>query len=109
VLDLVVEIDGLPVPMDDVRVCLAGERLPLAQLVDAEGWWFLQDRLLLAGPRTRSLTVPPGQDHDVEVSMRLLLPYLESPSGGPAVLPFRCARRLGVNAVSARGAFRDVR
>jgi hypothetical protein len=104
VLDLVIQINGCSVPAEDVRVCLAASRAPLADLPDKDGWWFLQDRLVLAGP----LTASAESHYDVEVSMRLLLPYLDSPSGGPAVLPFRFGRRLHMEAPTAVGAFRDV-
>jgi hypothetical protein len=104
VLDLVIEIDRRGVPAEHLRVRLAGEHLPLAALAETETWWFLQDRLVIAGP----WTVRGHTDHEVEVSMQLLLPYLDSPSGGPAVLPFRFARRLRANASTAAGVFRDV-
>ncbi|GAA4782988.1 hypothetical protein [Microbacterium gilvum] len=84
--DVRVSIDGADVA---VRVRLDGRDLSAADLATAPGWWFVQDRVALAGD-----TALPGGAHDVAVSFRLLIPYLPAGPDAPLVLPFAARRRL---------------
>ena len=105
VLGLEVELDGTPIDQRDLRVRLGGQQVAISDLAALDGiWWFLQDRLVLEGHRT----LLPRSEHAVSVALRLLLPYLSSGPGEPAVLPFRLDGRVRVGAPTAQGAFRDV-
>jgi len=90
VTDLVVEIDG---ELLDVVVAVAGRRIAPAELADDDGWWFIQDRLLLEGRRM----LRPGV-HDVAVSFRLVIPYLSTDPDAPLILPFEAEAALALDA-----------
>lgn len=81
VRDLGVVIDGEPVP--DVHVVLGDRRVAPGTLAGVPTWWFLQDRLVLAGDR-----VLAAGKHAVAVDFRLLVPYLQAGPGIPLILPF---------------------
>jgi hypothetical protein len=82
------EIDGIEIP--DVRVRLADRLLTEEELLAEAGWWFAQDRVVLAAPARLD-----REPHDVVVSFRLLIPYLSAgPGGGPLEIPVHLARRL---------------
>jgi hypothetical protein len=86
-----VEIDGIELP--DVRVRLADRVLPEEELRAETGWWYAQDRVVLAVPARID-----GEPHDVVVSFRLLIPYLSAgPGGGPLEIPVHLARRLDLD------------
>jgi len=93
ITELVVVIDGEPV---EVIASLDGRMVPVERLSDERGWWFVQDRLLLAGGRV----LRPGV-HDVSVSFRLLIPYLAAGPDAPLVLPFRAEATLILDAAHA--------
>ncbi len=57
-------------------------------LPDESGWWFLQDRLEIRGEPA----LTPGA-HDVAVSFRLVIPYLQTGPDGPLALPFHIGVR----------------
>lgn len=92
VLDLKVEIDGHAVAPEDLRVLLGTTIVRTDALQERTGWWFVQDRLVLAGPRELD-----RGEHDVAVDFRLLVPYLQAPPGSPLVLPFHLAARLDLD------------
>ncbi len=82
---LVVAIDGVEVT--GVHVRLGQRHLAPEQLIDETGWWFAQDRLHIEGDRSLA-----AGDHEVDISFRLLVPYLSAgPGGGPLELPLRLA------------------
>lgn len=84
-------VDGEQV--DQLAVAL-GDRLIDSATVSAEpGWWFLQDRVVLRGSRM----LRPGV-HDVVVSFRLVIPYLQVGPDGPLTLPFQAERSLMLDA-----------
>lgn len=81
-------IDGRPTHA--LRLVLGTTTLDPDALLDRDGWWFAQDRLVLVadGPLAAG-------HHDVLVTFRLLIPYLlAGPGGGPLELPIRIERRL---------------
>lgn len=102
-------LDALEVVVDGDRVdALAialGDRLVDPAAVSRErGWWFLQDRVVLRGARM----LQPGA-HDVAVSFRLAIPYLQAGPDGPLTLPFRLDRSLVLDdAASSPSVSRDV-
>jgi hypothetical protein len=92
--DLALSIDG-----DDAGplvVELDGRSTPVAALADEDGWWFLQDRLTIHG----ASALAPGS-HDVAVSFRLVIPYLQTGPEGPLALPFHIERSLVVDAAAS--------
>lgn len=91
---LEVVVDGDRV--DPLAVELDGRLVDPAALAHEGGWWFLQDRLVLRGGRM----LRPGP-HDVVVSFRLLIPYLQAGPDGPLTLPFHVSRTLTSDAAGA--------
>lgn len=89
VSELTLWVDASVVPAGDLGVVLGSRRIPAAALQQEGGWWFVQDRLVLAAPRR----LEPGR-HDVAVEFQLLVPYLQAGPGKPLVLPFRMASAL---------------
>jgi hypothetical protein len=88
---IAVEIDGIEIP--DVHVRLADRALTEPELLLETGWWYAQDRVVLAVPARLD-----DEPHDVVVSFRLLIPYLSAgPGGGPLEIPVRLARRLDLD------------
>ena len=109
-------IRSLPLAsLDAVEVLVDGEQAPIAvalgvrladpaELSRERGWWFLQDRVVLRGPRM----LRPGV-HDIVVSFRLVIPYLQAGPEGPLVLPFHAERSIVLDApASAPTVSRDV-
>ena len=102
-------LDAVEVVVDGERVdrlgIALGDRLvDPAALPHERGWWFLQDRVVLRGARM----LRPGV-HDVAVSFRLVIPYLQVGPDGPLTLPFRIDRSLALDAAgSSRSVSRDV-
>ncbi|RZS65869.1 hypothetical protein EV187_1573 [Agromyces ramosus] len=88
-----VVVDGERV--DRLRIALGDRLLDPAALRQEPTWWFLQDRVVLRGARMLS----PGV-HDVAVSFRLAIPYLQAGPDGPLTLPFRIERSLGLDAAA---------
>jgi hypothetical protein len=87
-----------------LTIALGGRLADPAELHQERGWWFLQDRVVLRGPRT----LRPGV-HDVVVSFRLVIPYLQAGPDGPLALPFHLERTLVLDApASAPSVSRDV-
>lgn len=88
---LEVVVDGEPV--EPLAIAL-GDRLVDPAVVSQErGWWFLQDRVVIRGDRM----LRPGV-HDVSVSFRLVIPYLQAGPEGPLTLPFRLDHPLVLDA-----------
>ena len=83
--DLEVSIDGTP--LTDLRIRPGGD------------WWFLQDRLVVEA--AHRLDDGP---HEVAVSFRLLIPYLQAGPDGPLILPFHHARTLVAEVAADAGA-----
>lgn len=81
-----VEIDGR---LHEPSVLLGERRVPAAALGDEEGWWYLQDRMVLEIPDATT----PGI-HRVSVSFRLEVPYLPGGPDAPLRLPFSFSRSL---------------
>lgn len=101
VRDLSVSIDGEAVP--DLRVLLGTQVLEPSALAGTPQWWFLQDRLVLAGERL----LRPGR-FAVSVEFQLLVPYLRAGPDAPLVLPFRLDADLVLDAPSVPSVSRDV-
>jgi hypothetical protein len=98
---LQLSIDGNEV--DSLTVALGDRRVAPADLERERGWWFLQDRLVLVcGRRLR-----PGS-HDISVSFRLVIPYLQMGPDGPLVLPFQIERSLILDAPATPSISRNV-
>jgi hypothetical protein len=100
---LAVEVDGVPVAPGELAVVLGSRRTLLDALVAESGWWFVQDRLVLAGRRELS-----GGPHAVAVDLQLMVPYLQARPGFPLVLPFHLEARLELDRVPVLSVSRDV-
>ncbi|MFT3797584.1 hypothetical protein [Microbacterium sp.] len=98
-IDLAVVIDGEPAA---VHALLGARAVPVDALGAEPGWWFVQDRVVLAGDRTLADGI-----HDVSVAFRLVIPYMPSGTDGPLVLPFRTDARLAPG-TAASSVSRDV-
>jgi hypothetical protein len=97
-----VDIDGESV--DPLAIALGDRLVDPAAVAEERGWWFLQDRVVLRGSRM----LQPGA-HDVSVSFRLVIPYLQAGPDGPLTLPFHIDRSLELDAAaSAPSVSRDV-
>lgn len=92
--ELTVTIDGREAA--PLHVIIEGRSLPLDALRAEPGWWHLQDRLPIELP-----SAPDTGQHDIVVTMRLTVPYLDV-GPAPLVLPFRAERRLTLNGTAAR-------
>lgn len=103
VAGLSVEVDGVPVAAGELAVVLGARRVPTDALKAESGWWFLQDRLVLAGRRELS-----GGPHALAVDFQLMVPYLQSRPGSPLVLPFHLAARLELDRAPVPSVSRDV-
>jgi hypothetical protein len=90
-------VDGLSITLDDRVVCApelavvlgSRRRPPDAVVEEIDQWWFLQDRLVLAG----TVDVAPGR-HAVAVDFRMMIPYLPGGPDAPLVLPFHLEAEL---------------
>lgn len=100
-LDL--EIDGSPVPAGELTVRLGDRSVTADALAQERGWWFIQDRLVLAGRQE----LDPGV-HSVTVAFQLLVPYLQARPGSPLVLPFQLEAQLDTGRPSEESASLDV-
>jgi hypothetical protein len=100
---LSVEIDGVPVLPDDLTVLLGDRSVSAAALPKERGWWFVQDRLVVAARCGLHCGI-----HAVSVSFQLLVPYLQARPGSPLVLPFHLEAQLDTALALAPGASRDV-
>ena len=91
-------------PVDRLGIALGHRLLEPTALSQERTWWFLQDRVVLRGARM----LRPGV-HDVTVSFRLVIPYLQVGPDGPLTLPFRIDRSLLLDAAaSSPSVSRDV-
>lgn len=98
-LDPVVHVGGRRY---DPVIVLGDRSLAAADLADEEGWWYLQDRVVLGIPDATT----PGT-HEVSVSFRLEIPYLPGGPDDPLRLPFVFTRELERDA-TASSVSRDV-
>ena len=89
-----VSIDGEPA--ESLAIDLGDRVIDASALVLEPGWWFIQDRVVLRGERR--LDAGP---HDIVVSFRLAVPYLQTGPDGPLTLPFRIERPLVPNAAAS--------
>jgi hypothetical protein len=102
-------LDGIEVvvdsePVDVIRIALADRLLDPVALLEEPAWWYMQDRVVLRGAGT----LRPGA-HDVAISFRLVIPYLQAGPDGPLALPFGIHRSLVLDApASAPSVSRDV-
>jgi hypothetical protein len=103
VAGLSVEVEGVRVPPAELSVVLGARSVPADSLEAESGWWFVQDRLVLAGRREL-----PGGAHAVAVDFQLLVPYLQAGPGSPLVLPFHLEARLELDRVPVPSVSRDV-
>lgn len=86
--DFEISIDGEPVTVESVFI--DGHHLSPDDLAVTSLWWFIQDRLVLRCARRLS----PG-DHAVEVTLTLVIPYLEV-DGMPLRRTFVIARAVSL-------------
>ncbi|PNW09164.1 hypothetical protein [Microbacterium testaceum] len=92
-LDPIVQLDGREF---EPAIILGERRLSPDALPEEDGWWYLQDRVVLEIPDA----VSPGI-HQVSVSFRLEIPYLPGGPDAPLRLPFAFTRTLDTDAVAA--------
>jgi hypothetical protein len=97
---LKVALDGDVVP---VRVVLGERAVPAEELALEPGWWFVQDRMVIAGARNLDAGA-----HDVTVDFTILVPYLQAGPGAPLVLPFHLEARLELDGPAVISVSRDV-
>ena len=100
---LAVEVDGFPLAPGELTVVLGRRSVPADALREESGWWFVQDRLVLAGRRPLG-----GGVHAVAVDFQLLVPYLQARPGSPLVLPFHLEARLSPDQSPVASVSRDV-
>jgi hypothetical protein len=91
---LEIVIDGEPV--QPIAISLGDRMVEPSALTRERGWWFLQDRVVVRGRRM----LRPGS-HEVSVSFRLIIPYLQTGPEGPLALPFRIDQSLLLDAPTA--------
>jgi len=70
-------------------IVLGDRRVSAAALADEDGWWYLQDRVVLEIPDAAA-----PSPHEVSVAFRLEIPYLPAGPDEPLRLPFFFARTL---------------
>lgn len=100
---LAVELDGVPLAPGELTVVLGARRVPADALGDVSGWWFVQDRLVLAGRRPLGAGI-----HAVSVDFQLLVPYLQAGPDAPLILPFHLDARLDPGQERVPSVSRDV-
>ena len=100
---LAVEVDGVPMAPGELAVVLGPRRVRPDALRGEPGWWFVQDRLVLAGRRGLSRGA-----HAITVDFQLMVPYLQARPGSPLVLPFRLESRLELDGAPVPTVSRDV-
>ncbi len=100
---LAVEVDGVPLVQGELEVMLGSRRVSPGALQEERGWWFVQDRLVLAAGRRLS-----NGTHAVAVDFQLTVPYLQARPGSPLVLPFHLAARLELDGKPVPSVSRDV-
>lgn len=100
---LAVAVDGVPLEARELTVVLGARHVPAASLRAESGWWFVQDRLVLAGGRELR-----GGVHAVLVDFQLLVPYLQAGPGVPLVLPIHLEARLELDRTPVPSVSRDV-
>ncbi|MDF9752399.1 DUF6379 domain-containing protein [Arthrobacter sp. ES3-54] len=103
VAELAVEVDGVPVAAGELAVVLGARCVRAGTLQAESGWWFVQDRLVLAGRRELSRGT-----HAVAVDFQLLVPYLQAHPGSPLALPFHLEARLELDRAPVPSVSRDV-
>ncbi|GAB14765.1 hypothetical protein ARGLB_075_00480 [Arthrobacter globiformis NBRC 12137] len=103
VTGLAVAIDGVPVAPGELAVVLGSRRVSSDALEAEAGWWFVQDRLVLAGRRE----LGPGP-HAVAIEFQLMVPYLQARPGSPLVLPFHLSAQLELDRAPVPSVSRDV-
>lgn len=87
-------IDGDAVA--DLRVTLGDCTILADDLANHDGWWFLQDRVVLTARRR----LTPGL-HVVRLSFALAVPYLHGGPDAPLQIPFDVERTLTTGATTA--------
>jgi len=92
-LDPIVHLDGAH---REPSIVLGARRVRPEALTAEDGWWYLQDRVVLEIPDA----VTPGI-HEVSVSFRLEIPYLPAGPDAPLRLPFSFTRSLETDAPAA--------
>ena len=100
---LAVAVDGVPLEAAGLTVVLGARNVPADSLRAESGWWFVQDRLVLAGRRELR-----GGVHAVAVDFQLLVPYLQAGPGWPLVLPIRLESWLDLDRAPVSSVSRDV-
>lgn len=103
VAGLSVGIDGVPMAPGEMAVVLGSRYVHPDALQAESGWWFVQDRLVLAGRRKLS-----RGHHDVAIDFQLMVPYLQARPGFPLVLPFHWEARLHLDGAKISSVSRDV-
>ena len=93
---LTLSVDGKPV--EPLTVRLGERRTAPNRLSDEDGWWFVQDRVVLCCEED----LKPGV-HNVSVDFRLIIPNLMMGPDGPLHLPFHFERYLTVDSVAGPG------
>ena len=91
---LALRIDGDAV--EGLHVALRNRTIPVVELVDHDGWWFVQDRVVLTARRR----VAP-ESHAVRLSFALSVPYLQAGPDAPLQIPFDVERALTTDATTA--------
>lgn len=97
---LQVAVDG---EVAAAEVLLGSRAVQLEELVQESGWWFVQDRLVIAGAQALA-----AGTHRVAVDFQLLVPYLQAGPGVPLVLPFHLEGQFELDGEAVPSVSRDV-
>ena len=100
---LTVEVDNVSLAPGELAVMLGPRLVSAGTLQEERGWWFVQDRLVLAGRRALSRGT-----HAVAVDFQLMVPYLQARPGSPLVLPFHLEARMELDRKPVPSVSRDV-
>lgn len=105
---ITVTTDGYSAPSEDVNVRLRDRTVPAGSLINESGWWFIQDRLVLAFPAGPVSRRKFEGRHHVSVDFNLLVPYLRGGGDAPLVLPIHVESWIRETCEGSAGAARDV-
>jgi hypothetical protein len=78
IADVGLRVDGRTAPRDTVRWIMNGREFRLDELTDkVDEWWFPTDSAVISG----DVAVDGGGSHEVEVDLRLYIPYIVTDHG----------------------------
>lgn len=100
--DVHVSVDGQPVDSTAVEFEVGDDLVPLGQLADRWQDYWVVGRPIRLHLRTGAASTP-GRLVQLDLALRLRIPYLILGPAGPLVLPVRASRNLEVQAADLEG------